>query len=313
MHSRLVPAVVLVAFQSAPAIAGGRCPAALYAGAKQTKVSIRARHCWRAMPDDRHLCRAQAPVSIRARHCWRAMRSVSGRCGMRSMFQSAPAIAGGRCLALCGWNGASGIVSIRARHCWRAMLERDFQMNAQQLFQSAPAIAGGRCSAWCAWIHPRTCFNPRPPLLAGDAGATFKVERDFQMFQSAPAIAGGRCHWRPAQPLPPNQFQSAPAIAGGRCWRLTICVASRNRFNPRPPLLAGDAGAVRDRRAAFIVSIRARHCWRAMRVLVLPPLRASDGFNPRPPLLAGDASSRVGVRRGARRFNPRPPLLAGDA
>ena len=38
------------------------------------------------------------------------------------------------------------------------------------------------------------------------------------------------------------------------------------RFNPRPPLLAGDAPCItRIDVGSMIVSIRARHCWRAMR------------------------------------------------
>ena len=36
------------------------------------------------------------------------------------------------------------------------------------------------------------------------------------------------------------------------------------RFNPRPPLLAGDAMDALDRPHEITVSIRARHCWRAM-------------------------------------------------
>ena len=36
-------------------------------------------------------------------------------------------------------------------------------------FQSAPAIAGGRCGRLGAPTWTTSCFNPRPPLLAGDA------------------------------------------------------------------------------------------------------------------------------------------------
>ena len=36
-------------------------------------------------------------------------------------------------------------------------------------FQSAPAIAGGRCRHTVTLGWPMACFNPRPPLLAGDA------------------------------------------------------------------------------------------------------------------------------------------------
>ena len=36
-------------------------------------VSIRARHCWRAMPWLMFINTKYKAVSIRARHCWRAM------------------------------------------------------------------------------------------------------------------------------------------------------------------------------------------------------------------------------------------------
>ena len=38
-----------------------------------------------------------------------------------------------------------------------------------------------------------------------------------------------------------------------------------NCFNPRPPLLAGDAKQPSFVVRTGLVSIRARHCWRAMR------------------------------------------------
>ena len=107
-------------FQSAPAIAGGRC-ADVPGLAGSKVVSIRARHCWRAMQADLRDHARGAGVSIRARHCWRAMPTISGKYPFAIRFQSAPAIAGGRC-----------------------------------------AMPRTR---WC----PACRFNPRPPLLAGDA------------------------------------------------------------------------------------------------------------------------------------------------
>ena len=60
-------------------------------------VSIRARHCWRAMHQRSAGHNTMIVVSIRARHCWRAMPPE-----MKLLETSI-------------W------VSIRARHCWRAM------------------------------------------------------------------------------------------------------------------------------------------------------------------------------------------------
>ena len=235
---RRVNAVRPAGFQSAPTIAGGRCPATmrtaalpccfnprppLLAGDAQAVPSMN--ECWR--------------VSIRARHCWRAMppRRLRHRHHV--------------------------LVSIRARHCWRAMpSELDLHKRVGR-FQSAPAIAGGRCRVQGVPLEGHQGFNPRPPLLAGDA-----VDRQGTALVQVVSIRARHC-WR-AMPVwrsgfhTPTRFQSAPAIAGGRCkglWRLPRAPGS---FNPRPPLLAGDAPARRTGTACRRVSIRARHCWRAM-------------------------------------------------
>ncbi len=208
---------VTKSFQSAPAIAGGRCGfwcCRLYV---RQMVSIRARHCWRAMPPP----------------AWES-------------------------------EGAHD-VSIRARHCWRAML--DVIVHGERLgpFQSAPAIAGGRCRA-IPWAQPRTGrFNPRPPLLAGDARANAAERLQIQDV----SIRARHC-WRamPASqraPMPANSFQSAPAIAGGRCFggrlapihRQQVSIRARHCWRAMP---RGALPARGDRQ----VSIRARHCWRAM-------------------------------------------------
>ncbi len=177
--------------------------------------------------------------------------------------------------------------------------------------QSAPAIAGGRCALGGAEQIWTDGFNPRPPLLAGDAQPRLAVENgrcvsirarhcwramhaqlvavaQLPTFQSAPAIAGGRCRprgwlegairvsirarhcWRAMLSMADScstcaKFQSAPAIAGGRCAACSFPVSQKIGFNPRPPLLAGDAGLAAKLKGAISVSIRARHCWRAMR------------------------------------------------
>ena len=61
------------------------------------------------------------------------------------------------------------------------------------VFQSAPAIAGGRCSVSTPITPGAVGFNPRPPLLAGDALQILQAMDASLRFQSAPAIAGGRC------------------------------------------------------------------------------------------------------------------------
>ena len=155
------------------------------------------------------------------------------------------------------------------------------------MFQSAPAIAGGRCGVVHVHGIGPAGFNPRPPWLAGDASgescasqrtqvsirarhcwrampAPFQVSQSTPRFQSAPAIAGGRCLARAAEAYGVEMFQSAPAIAGGRCRQPERGRNSGPSFNPRPPLLAGDAQRRAATRPPAGVSIRARHCWRAM-------------------------------------------------
>ena len=183
-------------FQSAPAIAGGRIPSSSGERSEFRPVSIRARHCWRANP-------SSTSVPLR-----------------RLMFQSAPAIAGGRihnghsvCVAVemvsirarhC-WRANRGLrtagvpvqrVSIRARHCWRANLRLGLRSLALCLFQSAPAIAGGRIRITRTAPVATSCFNPRPPLLAGESCKRCRHICWQFVFQSAPAIAGGRIIWQ---------------------------------------------------------------------------------------------------------------------
>ncbi len=133
-------------------------------------------------------------------------------------------------------------------------------------FQSAPAIAGGRCCWGSGRRCSARCFNPRPPLLAGDASLGFGFVTFAALFQSAPAIAGGRC----AVHIGGFQRGKAVSIRARHCWRAMPHIGDRDRqrgcFNPRPPLLAGDAAGDSYRRGLLQVSIRARHCWRAMLV-----------------------------------------------
>ena len=202
-------------FQSAPAIAGGRCVAG--AGAIFTVRGFNPRPPLLA-GDAPPLCGRQLcpAVSIRARHCWRAMPAQGRVPRLRPKFQSAPAIAGGRC----GRASASTAAGRR--------------------FQSAPAIAGGRCSSGWTRCSRSQSFNPRPPLLAGDAPS-------------------------PTKHITPVRFQSAPAIAGGRCWRASMSGAIYAAFQSAPAIAGGRCRRCREVDDKSKVSIRARHCWRAMR------------------------------------------------
>ncbi len=195
------------------------------------------------------------PVSIRARHCWRAMPALMIGRSTSVLFQSAPA------------------VCMRVHLLW---------------FQSAPAIAGGRCTQALS----RCCPTPG--------------------FQSAPAIAGGRCFPANCKLIFACLFQSAPAIAGGRCRYLKLAYLVAIRFNPRPPLLAGDAGHLARAVAAGGVSIRARHCWRAM-LMFSGREPIGQQFQSAPATAGGRCTPAPSTMWPKTCFNPRPPLLAGDA
>ena len=204
-------------------------------------VSIRARHCWRAMRQQPHHRVGARHVSIRARHCWRAMPYTAAWSASNPLFQSAPAIAGGRCGA------------------------RRAPVSLQRRFNPRPPLLAGD-APWPARTHPGCpSFNPRPPLLAGDACPELGRHDQIRGFNPRPPLLAGDAMLS-LQPTATALFQSAPAIAGGRC-------AAHGGQHGEPH-----------------VSIRARHCWRAM-----PRCRAGQRgpgrcFNPRPPLLAGDAT-----------------------
>ena len=303
-----------------------------------SRVSIRARHCWRAMlsPGSALNCalRFQSAPAIAGGRCACATACARTTAGFNPrppllagdaamavawydtmwVFQSAPAIAGGRCRGEV-FAQLQILVSIRARHCWRAMRATQANAMAVEMFQSAPAIAGGRCTCALRSCCAPTSFNPRPPLLAGDARrrrVTARVEsvsirarhcwRAMRCctslaacagwFQSAPAIAGGRCNHCCGTPRISNAFQSAPAIAGGRCDMAFPSRSSASRFQSAPAIAGGRCGGALSAIVGAYVSIRARHCWRAMRASAACTT-SKPGFNPRPPLLAGDAERLV--------------------
>ena len=64
--------------------------------------------------------------------------------------------------------------------------------------------------------------------------------------------------------LPLFLFQSTPANTGGRCRAAVQQWEREGGFNPRPPILAGDAAELIGAGVAWPVSIHARQYWRAM-------------------------------------------------
>ena len=188
----------------------------------------------------------------------------------------------------CGHEQCAYSVSIHARHCWRAIQHQISGFTHAALFQSTPAIAGGRSADLLGALDLEAVFQSTPAIAGGRSPKHTAPACPCLLFQSTPAIAGGRsldrAHtmaikivsiharhcWRAIRsqalkPLSWRVFQSTPAIAGGRSSRLRVNRFCLKGFNPRPPLLAGDpiTGHAVDEGDA--VSIHARHCWRAIR------------------------------------------------
>ncbi len=210
------------------------------------------------------------------------------------------------------WASRITLVSIRARHCWRASRWRGRWWRRTTSFQSAPAIAGGRASHRAIRSVARTTFQSAPAIAGGRAlipslcsifflSVSIRARHCWRAsrcrachhfpaveFQSAPAIAGGRASYFVAVALFNNTFQSAPAIAGGRASKPRIgsgrmnmvSIRARHCWRASPHIRQGFGPQVP-------VSIRARHCWRASRVS-WRSASSTAGFNPRPPLLAGE-------------------------
>ncbi len=210
------------------------------------RVSIHARHFWRAMPADQTKTVNGVVVSIHARHFWRAMPASS-------------------CF---GCNRVN--VSIHARHFWRAMPPKTRNDAFGTVFQSTPAISGGRCAhgavpggCRAVSIHARHFWRAMHGACRGVVHLQ-RVSIHARHFWRAMrwVLAGGR-HG--------NLFQSTPAISGGRCQRAFSRSTKSICFNPRPPFLAGDALLDGFVDATCQVSIHARHFWRAMPLVTIPP------------------------------------------
>ena len=251
------------------------------------------------------------PVSIHARHCWRANRLARRGGRQRTRFNPRPPLLAGESM-LNGAVRAMMDVSIHARHCWRAN----------------PRLAQDAIQRGGVSIHARHCWRANLSRRSSTASGS--------PFQSTPAIAGGRIDQPPPFFGRRGGFNPRPPLLAGESPILRAVPVVQVCFNPRPPLLAGESGCRVVGGNVLLVSIHARHCWRANlhrcangTLLVCfnprPPLLAGEsrccggfmssehGFNPRPPLLAGESSDSWPVLMPPSGFNPRPPLLAGES
>ena len=90
------------------------------------------------------------------------------------------------------------------------------------------------------------------------------------MFQSTPGIAAGRITVDLFEHGALVQFQSTPGIAAGRIARCFANTCSDDGFNPRPALLPGESEQRPATPCRLVVSIHARHCCRANRLVQWP-------------------------------------------
>ena len=179
-------------------------------------------------------------------------------------------------------------------------------------FQSAPAIAGGRCTGWYDYWCKEMVFQSAPAIAGGRCIVAVGVHISSGVFQSAPAIAGGRCCAKPGIQVLHSCFNPRPPLLAGDAFRPVACQCSPFCFNPRPPLLAGDAEMITGTGGKKEVSIRARHCWRAMPATT-PTHCHTNLFQSAPAIAGGRCCCQISARMVRSSFNPRPPLLAGDA
>ena len=133
------------------------------------------------------------------------------------------------------------------------------------VFHAGPPFTGGRSQRLASGAKVDLGFNPRPPSLAGDPPNQASLPRCKNSFQSAPAITGGRSTDAVVTVLPGYCFNPRPpSLAGDPIWQ-DKQGRTHAGFNPRPPSLAGDPTLAFDDLQVVVVSIRARHHWRAIR------------------------------------------------
>ena len=161
------------------------------------------------------------------------------------------------------------------------------------MFQSAPANYGGRIPRGRFEVEGRPCFNPRPPITAGESSQVLVMRRSGLGFNPRPPITAGESLPDPPQGARPPRFNPRPPITAGESLIEAAVQALKASFNPRPPITAGESPGGRHRRRQLAVSIRARQLRRANPATMRRNWSASQSFNPRPPITAGESHGGV--------------------
>ncbi len=175
------------------------------------------------------------------------------------------------------------------------------------VFQSTPPVAGRRCQRDIPRPASEFLFQSTPPV----AGRRCEGEGEGKSRGRSVSIHASRC-WEAMHNFDSNEgdetmFQSTPPVAGRRCAARFTEKSKPKSFNPRLPLLGGDAPPSSFVPAVITVSIHASRCWEAMRQQVLKR-RGERCFNPRLPLLGGDARRSACRALCTRPFQSTPPV-----
>ena len=150
-------------------------------------------------------------------------------------------------------------------------------------------------------------FNPRLPLLGGDAQNAPTVSSQNVRFNPRLPLLGGDAYFGSLQTAHFMEFQSTPPVAGRRCSAATVQVTSSKSFNPRLPLLGGDAADGQRDTAARTVSIHASRCWEAMRQHPLCAC-AFGWFQSTPPVAGRRCQSLITQGLEKFEFQSTPPV-----
>ena len=183
------------------------------------------------------LPQAEQTVSIHTRHYWRVKLVGRPHAQFLTGFNPHPPLLAGETIFAATYNVAQ-LVSIHTRHYWR--VKRPFPL----LVSKAVFVSIHTRHYWRVKRHgcrarvPATCFNPHPPLLAGETVWAAKLcanifvsihTRHYWRVKPVRAIGGSadgvvsihtRHYWRVKRLVLSRrfisvQFQSTPAITGG--------------------------------------------------------------------------------------------------
>ena len=154
-------------------------------------------------------------------------------------------------------------VSIHARHYWRA----------SQIYPAGQRRGGGvsiharhywRAShpdlGLCGWRQP-VSIHARHYWRASLRGLNIFGHK--VVFQSTPAITGERAAEHAHEQGPHLRFNPRPPLLASEPHAPLFDLASTHCFNPRPPLLASEPMYFSNTPSRTVVSIHARHYWRA--------------------------------------------------